>query len=155
MALNVLSNIEDGKEAVNDTYLAVWNSMPDNRPSVLSTYLGKITRRISIDIFRRKNSVERYASEYALSLDELKDCVSRELSPEQAFDAKQLDNAINTFIRSLPKDIRTIFIGRYYFFDSVKTISGYSGKNESNVKTILYRTRQKLKDYLEKEGFTL
>ena len=76
VALNVLSNIEDGKEAVNDTYLAVWNSMPDNRPSVLSTYLGKITRRISIDIFRRKNSVKRYASEYALSLDELKDCVA-------------------------------------------------------------------------------
>ena len=55
VAYNVLADYEDSKECVNDTYLVAWNSMPTNRPSILSTYLGKITRQISIDAFRKKN----------------------------------------------------------------------------------------------------
>ena len=69
VAYNILSDFEESRECVNDTYLKAWNSMPTHRPSVLSTYLGKIARQISIDLFRKKNSVKRYASEYAVSLD--------------------------------------------------------------------------------------
>ena len=56
VAHNILADLEDCRECVNDTYLRAWNSMPTNRPKVLSTFLGKITRNISIDLFRRKNS---------------------------------------------------------------------------------------------------
>lgn len=153
IAYNVLSDFEDSKECVNDTYLAAWNSMPEHRPSVLSTYLGKITRRLSIDVYRKKNSVKRYASEYALSLSELEDSLADHKTPEQTLDATLLDEAINAFIRSLPEESRKVFIGRYYFFDSVKKIAAYCGISESNVKAILFRTRQKLKAYLVKEGF--
>lgn len=155
IAYNILSDYEDSKECVNDTYLAAWNSMPEHRPSVLSTYLGKIARQISIDVFRKKNSLKRYASEYALSLSELEDSFSDRVTPEQTLDAKILDEAINTFIRSLPEESRKVFIGRYYFFDSVKKIAAYCGISEMNVKAILFRARQKLKEYLVKEGFSL
>lgn len=155
IAYNILSDFEDSKECVNDTYLAAWNSMPEHRPSVLSTYLGKIARQISIDVFRKKNSLKRYASEYALSLSELEESFSDHATPEQTFDAKILDEAINTFIRSLPEESRKVFIGRYYFFDSVKKIAAYCGISETNVKAILFRARQKLKEYLVKEGFSL
>lgn len=155
IAYNILSDFEDSKECVNDTYLAAWNSMPEHRPSVLSTYLGKIARQISIDVFRKKNSLKRYASEYALSLSELEESFSDRATPEQTFDAKILDEAINTFIRSLPEESRKVFIGRYYFFDSVKKIAAYCGISETNVKAILFRARQKLKEYLVKEGFSL
>lgn len=153
LAYNILSDFEDSKECVNDTYLAAWNSMPENRPSVLSTYLGKITRQISIDVFRRKNRAKRYASEYALSLEELGDSFSDGITLEQELNAKELDDAINRFVRVLPEDVQRAFVGRYYFFDSLKAISGYCGMKESKLKSLLYRTRQQLKSYLVKEGF--
>ena len=154
IARNILSDPEDGRECVNDTYLAAWNSMPEHRPAVLSTYLGKITRQLSIDVFRKRNSQKRRASEYALSLSELEDCCADADTPEQTVDAGLLAEAINAFLRTLPDTARNLFIGRYFFFDSVKEAAAYCGLSEANAKSLLFRTRQKLKDYLVKEGFT-
>ena len=155
VAYNILANFEDSKECVNDTYLAAWNSIPTNRPNNLATYLGKITRQITIDLFRRKNRTKRYASEYAISLDELGESFSDRTTPEQELDAKLLIETINRFLRTLPDDARNTFIGRYYFFDSIKEVAAYCGMTESKHKTTLHRTRQSLKAYLEKEGFDL
>lgn len=153
IAHNVLSDYEDSQESVNDTYLAAWNSMPPHKPSVLSTYLGKITRRISIDIFRRKNRDKRRASEYALSLTELGDCLTDGGTPEETMEVKSLADAINTFLHSLSKDARNLFVGRYYFLDSLKEAAEYCGMSESKAKSLLFRTRCNLKAYLQKEGF--
>jgi len=155
IAHNILADLEDSKECVNDTYLRAWNSMPTNRPKVLSTFLGKITRNISIDLFRRKNSAKRYASEYALSLSELEDSFQGEVSTEHKVDARMLDKAIVRFLRELPEDARNTFIARYYFFDSLKDVAAYCGMNEARLKSMLYRTRQKLRMHLIKEGFEL
>lgn len=155
IAYNIISDFEDSRECVNDTYLKAWNSMPTHRPDVLSTYLGKITRQLSIDVFRKKHSAKRYASEYAISLDELGDCFSDGNTPEKALDAKMLGEAINRFLRTLPDDARNTFIGRYYFFDSLKDVAAYCGMSESKAKSMLYRTRQSLKAYLVKEGVDL
>ena len=155
IANRILDKKEDSEECVNDTYLAAWNSMPANRPNVLSTYLSKITRQITIDLFRKKNRLKRYASEYAISLDELGDSFSDSTTPEQELDTKLLIEAINRFLRTLPNDDRNTFIGRYYFFDSLKEVAAYCGMSESKAKSMLYRTRQSLKAYLEKEGFDL
>lgn len=155
VAYNILADFEDSQECVNDTYLAAWNSMPENRPSILSTYLGKITRQISIDLFRKKNRLKRYASEYAISLDELGDCFLEGSTPDQELSAKELTDVINRFLRSLPDDARNTFIGRYYFFDPLKDVAAYCGMSESKAKSMLYRTRQALKEFLIKEGFDL
>ena len=103
----------------------------------------------------QKSIDERYASEYAVSLDELGDSFSDGSTPEQTFDAKLLDEAINRFLRTLSDDARNTFIGRYYFFDSLKDVAGYCGMSEAKAKSMLYRTRQSLKSYLVKEGFDL
>ena len=155
VSYNIIADFEDSKECVNDTYLAAWNSMPTNRPNNLATYLGKITRQISIDVFRKKHREKRYASEYAISLDELGDSFSDGRTPEQELDAKLLIETINRFLRTLPKDARNTFVGRYFFFDSLKEVAAYCGMSESRAKSMLYRTRQSLKAYLEKEGFDL
>ena len=153
VAYNILADLEDSRECVNDTYLAAWNSIPPHCPKVLSTYLGKITRQLSMDVFRRKHRIKRYNSEYALSLEELGDTFSDGRTPEQELDAKLLDEAINRFVRTLPEDVQRAFVGRYYFFDSLKTVAAYCGIPQSKLKGILYRTRQQLKLYLTKEGF--
>ncbi len=153
VAYNVLADWEDSKECVNDTYLKAWNSMPTHRPGVLSSYLGKIVRQQSIDVFRKKRAQKRYASEYALSLSELGDSFSDGHGPEQEADARLLGETISAFLRTLPEEARNTFIGRYYFFDSLKEVAGYCGMPEAKAKSMLYRTRQGLKAYLEKEGF--
>ena len=153
VAYNILADLEDSQECVSDTYLAAWRSMPENRPMVLRTYLGKITRQVSIDLFRRRSRMKRYASEYAVSLEELGDSFTDGRTPETELDGKLLTDAVNRFLWSLPDDARNTFIGRYYFNDSLKDVARYCGMSESKCKSMLYRTRQSLKAYLQKEGF--
>ena len=155
VAFNILADMEDSRECVSDTLLAAWRSMPDNRPKVLRTYLGKLTRQVSIDLYRRRKRMKRYASEYAVSLEELGDSFTDGKTPETELDGKLLAEAINRFLRSLPDDARSTFLGRYYFFDSLKEVARYCGMSESKCKSMLYRTRRSLKDYLQKEGFDL
>lgn len=155
IAYNILFDTEDSRESVNDTYLAAWNSMPPHKPSVLSTYLAKLTRRISIDIFRKRTREKRLPSEYSVSLTELEDCLSSDPTPEQAMEGKQLGEAISAFLRTLPEDARNTFIGRYYYLDPLKEVARYCGMTESKAKTLLFRTRQALRAHLEKEGYFL
>ena len=155
IALNILADREDSRESVNDTYLAAWNSMPPHRPGVLSTYLGKLTRRTSIDRFRYRSRDKRRESEYALSLSELGDCVSGGNTTEEIVNVKLLADAIGIFLRLQSEEARNAFIGRYYFLDSVREVAAYCGISESKCKTLLYRTRVALKDYLRKEGFSV
>lgn len=153
IAYNILADAEDSRESVNDTYLAAWNSMPPHRPGVLSTYLGKLTRRISIDCFRRRTRQKRGGSEYELSLSELGDCVSGGNTTEEIINVKLLADAIGIFLRLQSVEARNAFIGRYYYLDSLKEVAAYCGMTESKCKTLLFRTRVALKEYLREEGF--
>lgn len=155
IAYNVLANDEDSKESVNDTYLAAWNYIPPQKPSVLRTYLAKLTRRISIDAFRHKNRDKRRESCYAESLCELEGMLTGDNSLNDTVNGHLLTDAIEKFLRALPSYERQVFIGRYYFCDLLSDIAVYCGGSESKIKSTLYRTRNKLKTYLEKEGFYL
>ncbi len=155
IAYNILANEQDSEESVNDTYLAAWNSIPPQKPSSLSAYLAKLTRRISIDIFRKRNRDKRVPSEYIVSVEELENSLSIGDSTQQEVEVRHLAKLINDFLGKLPETARNLFIGRYYFSDSLKEVSRYCGVSESKAKTVLFRTRQKLKTYLEKEGYKL
>lgn len=155
IAYNILADVEDSQESVNDTYLKAWNSMPPHWPSVLSAWLGKITRQVSIDIFRKRSSEKRKTSMYAVSLSELAECVSGGDTTGEDVDLHLLAEAINTYLRTVSPEARNIFINRYYFMDSLREIADYFGMSESKIKSLLYRTRLGLRSYLEKEGFVL
>lgn len=152
IAYNILTNAEDADESVNDTYLDAWNTMPPHRPTVLSTFLGKITRRLSIDKWRRKNAMKRGGGEIPLALDELGDCVSGRDDMEQKIEMRELAGAVNSFLAGLPEAERDVFVSRYFFLFSIKEISSKLEMSESRVKTMLFRTRQKLLPFLQKEG---
>lgn len=155
IAYNILSDFEDSKDGVNAAYLNAWNSMPPQKPGVLATYLGKITRRVSIDIFRSRNREKRKASEYAVSLSELEECVSNGDTTQQSIDVHLLAEAINAYLYKLSPEARNTFVGRYYYMDSIKEVADYYSMSESKVKSLLYRTRCGLKSYLEQEGFVI
>ena len=153
IAKNILCSNEDAEECVNDTYSDAWQSIPPHKPSVLSIFLGKITRRISIDMLRYRNAGKRGGGEYTLILDELEDCVSGDDDMEQEYERKRLSETINAFVCSLPKTEQKIFLCRYWYMDPLRVISARFGFSEAKVKSMLYRTREKLRDLLIKEGF--
>ena len=153
VAYSILCNEEDAKESVNDTYLDAWNSIPPHKPSVLSAFLGKITRRISIDKWRNKNAARRGGGQITDTLDELAECIPDSNGIEKQLEEKALNETINSFIKSLPKKEQKIFICRYWYLDSIKSISEQFGFSQSKVTSMLFRIREKLRKILMEEGF--
>ena len=154
IARNILADEEDSRECVNDTYLRAWNTIPPQIPQRLSAYLGKITRELSISRWRANNAAKRGGSQYAVSLDELEECIP-DNSAEHDCEAALLQKVLCEFVRALPNKPRRIFVCRYFFCDPIKDIAGYFAMSEAAVKTTLFRTRKKLKKHLEQEGFTV
>ena len=153
IAHSILRNNEDAEESVNDTYNESWNTIPPHRPPILSTFLGKITRRLSIDKFRQRNAEKRGGGEMPLVLDELQDCIASDEIIEQEYEKKRLYEVVNAFVKSLPEMEQKIFLCRYWYMDSIETICKQFKFSESKVKSMLYRTREKLRNVLVKEGF--
>ena len=153
IAYHILSDWEDSQESVNDTYFKAWNSIPPNRPEPLAPYLRKILREAAIDCYRRKRRKKRGQSEYSLSLSELGECVSGGDTTGQEIDRRLLAEAVAVYLKTLSPEARGLFIGRYYFMDSMREVAAYHGMSEPKAKSMLHRTRKGLKAYLEKEGF--
>lgn len=155
IAKNILGNHADAEECVNDTYMSAWNSMPPHRPSILSTFLGKITRNLSIKRYKHNTADKRGGGQAAVVLDEIAELVSDTDSVEQEIDRKELVKAIDSFLDRLPTDKKNIFVCRYWYFDSISDIANRLGMTENNVSVTLNRLRLKLYNYLVERGFEL
>ena len=155
IAKNILGNHEDAEECVNDTYLNAWNSMPPHRPSILSTFLGKIVRNLSIKRYKHNTADKRGGGQATVVLNEIAEFVSDADSVEQEIDRKELVTAIDSFLDRLPADKRNIFICRYWYFDSISDIANRFRMTENNVSVTLNRLRLKLHNYLLERGFEL
>ena len=150
---NILQDEEDRNECINDALLAVWNSIPPARPNMLRTYLGKIVRNIAISRWRMLSAEKRGAGRVALALDELAELSDLGETSERIVESIAVSDILNSFLRTLNKTERVVFIKRYWLFMTDKEIAGAMGLSESNIKVILYRTRCELKRLLLKEGF--
>ena len=155
ISYNILHNNEDVEECVNDTYLRTWNAIPPKNPNCLATFLGKITRNLSLDKYKQYTAEKRGSGQTELALSELEDCIPARSDVEQVIDEQILVKAINGFLEALPKIKRIIFVRRYWYLSSIKEIAGEYGMGENKAKSMLFRTRNELKKYVEKEGFTL
>lgn len=154
ISYNILNNHEDSKECLNDTYLKAWNTIPPNFPAKLRLYLAKITRDISIDVRRKRLANKRLTSEYAVSLSELGECVPISDGGFES-EAKALSEVIEDFLSEQSEECRNLFIWRYYYCDSIKSISAYTGWSSSKLTSMLYRMRESLRKRLEKEEIAL
>lgn len=148
VAKRILQNDEDAEECVNDAYLDVWNRIPPHRPAVLSAFVGKVVRHIAIDRLRKRSAQKRGGGEVFLALDELAECIPSRESVEKEFERQALADALNGFLASLPEEERRVFLRRYWYLDSIEGICERYGFSQSKVKTMLYRTREKLRGCL-------
>lgn len=133
--------------------MTAWRAIPPRRPSVLSTFLGKITRHISIDRWRERSAYKRGGGEVTLALEELEDCVAGRQNVEMEYEWKELIRAYVKFLDALPVTERRVFLRRYWYVDSIETIAKEFGFSQSKVKTMLHRTRAKLHRHFAEEGF--
>lgn len=152
IANNILSDREDSRECVNDTYLAAWNAMPPKRPNILSAFLGKITRNISLDRWKARSAQKRGGGAATLSLEELEECLTGGENPEAAVERRELLRSLNRFLEALPEEQRNLFVCRYWYLDSIEDISQRFDCSQSRVTSALFRLRKRLRKHLEQEG---
>lgn len=152
VARNILQNEEDVAECVNDAYLRAWNSIPPHRPENLRTFLGKITRNLALNRYEKQGTEKRGNGQTTVALEELLECIPSRFSTEQIVDRIVLTEALNRFLAGLKPDARKIFVSRYWYLRSVREISEMYGMTESKVTVTLTRTRQRLNQFLKKEG---
>lgn len=152
-AMNILGRHEDAEESVNDTYLAVWNAIPPETPEPLAGYVYKTGRNLALKRLRHDTAQKR-RRDYDLSLEELEGCLAG-ASLQDEIDARLLGRAIDRFLDTLPAQSRILFLRRYWFGDSVKDIAKDRGMSQNAVSVSLSRTREKLRSYLMKEGFSV
>ena len=155
ISMNILHNREDSEECVNDTYLSAWNSIPPQRPAVFPAFLGRIARNISLDKYKSRKAQKRKGDETALLLSELEDCIPSGRSVEDEVETGIAAEAIDRFLSNISKEDRMLFVRRYWYADPICAIARRFAVSESKVKTNLFRTRNKLKIHLEKEGITI
>ena len=152
VAENILKNSEDSEECFNSALLCLWNSVPPQKPENLKIFLAKITRNIAINNLKTRFAEKRGGKEGFAAFEELSEFVQEKAGVEESFEAEELEKSINFFVKNLPEKERNIFIRRYFFFESMKKIGERYGFSENRVSVILFRTRKKLRKYLEKEG---
>jgi len=155
IAKNILGSDEDAEECVNDAYWNAWNAMPTRWPERLGPFLGRITRNLSFNRYRRGLAEKRGGGELALVLDELADCVSGADDVEGALDRRELVKAIDSFVGELPGKKRSVFVRRYWYAEPVSKIAADDGLTQGGVSKALERMRKQLKAYLTERGFEL
>lgn len=154
VAKNTLNNSHDAEECVNDAYLGAWNTIPPQNPNPLLTYICRIVRNLSIMKYHANTAIKRN-SFYDAALDELEDCLASSETVEDKLTAKELSDALDQFLDTLDQENRVIFVRRYWYSDSISEIAERLHMSKNNVSVRLSRTRERLKNYLKKEGYIL
>ncbi len=155
IARNILWNMQDCEECVNDTWLQAWNTIPPNQPSCLRLFLAKITRNLSINRRKQNTRLKRGGDQWLLALEEVGEFVPAADTVETAMEEQTFVETVASFLRTLSEREQGIFLRRYFHMESTSQIASFFRTTEGNVLKSLSRTRQKLKTYLEKEGYTI
>ncbi len=150
-AANILYSGQDVEECANDTYLAVWNTIPPNRPKPLISYVCKIARNLAVNRIHANTAAKRNAG-YDLALDELAECLPSGFDLETELEARELADAINRFLAELPAEDRKLFVRRYWYSCSVTELAAITRTTPNRISVRLFRIREKLRSTLMKEG---
>lgn len=155
LSMRILDDRLTAEECENDTYHEAWNAIPPHKPETyLFAFLAAITRRISLNRLRDGKRLKRNALYVELTA-EMEDCIPAPDTPAAQVDEKELIRTVNRFLEGLDEEKRNLFLRRYWYFDSVTMLAKRFSVSESKVKTTLFRCRKQLKEFLEKEGYSL
>ena len=149
----ILPDERDAEECLSDVWIRTWNSIPPEKPRVLGAFLARIARNLALNRYKAKSAQKRQGDAFALSLDELDDCAVSLPDPESETAAAELGASISAFLRTQSEEVRSMFVLRYFYCESIEELSARFRCGESRIKTTLLRTRRKLREHLIKEGY--
>jgi RNA polymerase sigma-70 factor (ECF subfamily) len=147
LSFKIVNNRQDAAECVNDSYLATWNAIPPAKPNPLLAFVCKIVRNISLKRYEQNIAAKRN-SHYDVAMEELEDCLVSTTTIEEEIAERELTGIIESFLDSLSKENRVIFLRRYWFSDTYADIAKQVGLTEKNVSVRLTRLRKELRKYL-------
>ena len=142
---------QDAEECVNDACLAVWNTIPPQKPAILSAYIYKITRNLSVNRYHF-NTAKKRNNHYDVIMEEVEEYLIGKENVEDEVLTKELSAHIQLFLKKLSKEDRMLFVQRYWFLKSVPELARDMGKTQNSVNVRLLRIREKLREYLRREG---
>ena len=151
IAGNILTLRQDAEECVNDVWFRAWDSIQPQRPVSMGPYLGRITRNLALDRWRRNRAQKRYAGMEQL-LSELEECIPSALDVEGAAEYAHLTQTLNGWLAALPQEDRVLFVRRYWYGESLKALAAGLGITPGKLAQRMYRLREKLRAVLEREG---
>jgi len=154
VARNILGGEEDAEECVNDALHQAWNAIPPQRPDRLGVWLGKVTRNLAMNLWNKNRAQKRYRGMTEL-LNELEDCVPAPDTVERELEEQELSTAIDSWLRSLGREDRTLFLRRYWYGVELQELAMERGVSANRLAQKMFRLRRSLKNKLEKEGFTV
>lgn len=152
VAYGILKNREDAEECVNDAYLKLWESIPPNCPDNLKAYAARVTKNLALNLLKNDRTEKRGGGELAMVFEELSECVAGTDNVEKTVLEKELIEAVNKFLKTLPQKKRDIFVLRYWYTLSVTDIAKRYGCSENSVSVTINRTRKALTEFLRKRG---
>lgn len=155
LASNILGNRVDAEDCVNDAYLKLWELIPPNRPKVLGAFLSRLVRNTAVDMLRTRLADKRGRGSSEAVFEELAEIIPDSSNVENTYENKALLASIEDFLKAEPARERRIFILRYWYGCKVSEIAKRFGARRNTVSVILNRTRTRLKEHLEKEGYEL
>ena len=155
LARNICADEMMAEECENDTYLGAWRSIPPHEPrNYFPAFLMRITRALAIDRVKYLTRKKRTVRMTELSR-EIEESVASVRDVESEYEEKMLSRAISRFLWEQPAEKRDIFIRRYFYMDSIEEIARRYSISKGKTKSILFRLRNSMREYLEQEGFTL
>jgi len=148
IAENILSNHEDAEECISDALRVLWEKIPPEKPDPLLPYFLRVVRNIALNKRRAAGAKIRSDGEN-LPIDDFAELIAFDDREEEM---EEIRAVIDSFLTSLPKKDRSLFIRRYWFEDEITDIAIRFGITENHVRVKLTRLKAKLKKHLEKEG---
>jgi len=152
VALRIAQQKQTAEECVNDALAALWTSIPP-RPKSLKFYFAALVRNCTINRMQKENAAKRGGGRVQAVYEELSECISSGQMPEKTVLHKELSLAVDRFLQTLPERDRSVFLRRYYFFEDTQSIARRYFMRTGNVLLVLSRTRKKLRNFLQTEGF--
>ena len=152
LALSVLGNEQDSEECVSDAYMKLWETIPPQKPAKLGAFTARIVRNIALNTLTRLSALKRGGGEGSTPFDEIAQCLPSAESTERTVESRELARVIERFLGTLGREKQLIFMKRYWYFESVSDIAREMDISESKVKMSLKRTRDRLREFLGKEG---
>ena len=154
VAGNILRNDLDVEECLNDAYLGAWNAIPPERPDPLLAYICRIVRNLSVTRYHANTAAKRN-SFYDAALDELEECLASAATVETELSARELSGLLDSFLGTLDRENRIMFVRRYWYGTALQTLAAERGISPNRLAQKMFRLRQGLREALEKEGFTV